>query len=149
MRRKARNDRPYLEIRTRLAVRFHEVDSMGVVWHGHYAAYFEEARRVFGVRHGVDYPGLVARGLAAPVVKLWVDYLAPVRLADEVDVVARLFRSESAKLEFGYEIRCGPRLLAEGGTVQVFTSPDGAMLLARPPFLTDLYRQWEPLWIRP
>ena len=149
MRRRTTLDRPYLEVRTRIAVRFHEVDSMGVVWHGHYAAYFEEARRAFGARHGVDYPEIAARGLMAPVVNLWVDYLAPVRLTDPVDVVARLFRSEGAKLEFGYEIRCDGRLLAEGGTVQVFTSPDGTLCLAPPPFLRELYRTWEPLWIRP
>lgn len=26
---------------------------------------------------------------------------------------------------------------------------DGALLLASPPFIQSLYRQWEPLWIRP
>ena len=29
-------------------VRFSEVDSMGVVWLGHYATYFEDAREEFG-----------------------------------------------------------------------------------------------------
>ena len=29
-------------------IRFSEVDSMGVVWHGNYAKYFEDAREEFG-----------------------------------------------------------------------------------------------------
>lgn len=149
MRRTTRDDRPYLQGRVRLGVRFHEVDSLGIVWHGHYVAYFEEARRAFGREHGVDYPVLAEHGLAAPVVELWVDYKTPARLTDELEIATRLFRSESAKLEFGYEIRCGRRLVATGGTVQVFASLDGAMLLAPPPLMRRLYQEWEPLWIRP
>ena len=148
MRNTNKDDRPYLQEHVRLGVRFHEVDSLGIVWHGHYVAYFEEARRAFGRRHGVDYPVLAEHGLAAPVVELWADYKAPARLSDELDVTARLFRSESAKLEFAYEIRCGRRLLVTGGTVQVFTSLDGGLLLAPPPLLRRLYKEWEPLWIR-
>lgn len=32
---------------TRL-VRFNEADPLGIVWHGHYASYFEDARAAFG-----------------------------------------------------------------------------------------------------
>ena len=32
-------------------IRFSEVDSMGVVWHGNYAKYFEDAREEFGRKY--------------------------------------------------------------------------------------------------
>ena len=38
-----------------LEVRFSEVDSMGVVWHGSYAVYFEDAREAFGAKYGLGY----------------------------------------------------------------------------------------------
>ena len=31
-----------------LKVRFNEVDSMAIVWHGNYVKYFEDARIAFG-----------------------------------------------------------------------------------------------------
>ena len=35
-------------------IRFSEVDSMGVVWHGHYVKYFEDAREAFGAKYGLE-----------------------------------------------------------------------------------------------
>ena len=32
-------------------IRFSEVDSMNVVWHGSYALYFEDAREAFGKKY--------------------------------------------------------------------------------------------------
>ena len=63
-------------------------------------------------------------------------------------MTARLYQSASAKIEFDYDVFRGDIQLATGGTVQVFTTPDGEMLLAPPPFVQELYRQWENQWIR-
>ena len=141
-------NRPYLEDAVALRVRFNEVDALHIVWHGHYAGYFEEARRAFGRRYGIDYPVFLHHNCAAPVVNLWIDYKLPARLDDTLRVTARLYQSASAKIEFAYDVFRGDTLLATGGTVQVFTTPDGELLLAPPPFVHELYRQWEPQWIR-
>jgi acyl-CoA thioester hydrolase len=122
---------------------------MRIVWHGHYVAYFEDARRAFGRRYGIDYPVFRTQDVAVPVVNLWLDYKLPARFNDELKVKARLYKTDAAKLEFAYEIHCGRKLLVTGGSVQVFTRPDGELLLTSPPFLEELYRQWEGLWIRP
>jgi acyl-CoA thioester hydrolase len=124
---------------------------MLVVWHGHYVAYLEEARRALGRRYGVDYTTFFAHHTPAPVAQLRVDYLAPARLADTLTVTARLFQSEAAKLEFEYEIRrqSDHSLLAFGSSLQVFTNLQGELLLTLPPFMLERYRAWEPLWIHP
>ena len=142
---------PYLEETCVIPIRFHEVDSMGVVWHGHYAAYLEEARRALGRRYGVDYATFFAHSTPAPVAQLHVDYLAPARLADTLTVTARLFKSEAARLEFEYEIRrqSDGSLLAFGTSLQVFTNPEGELLLTLPPFMVERYRSWEALWTQP
>lgn len=143
--------RPFLEEKTLIRVRFSEVDAMRVVWHGHYVGYFEEARRAFGRRYGVDYTVMFEHNTPAPVIQLRVDYYAPARMADVLEVTARLFKSESAKLEFGYEIyRQGEAtLLAAGSSVQVFTNVAGELLPVWPVYMTELLKQWEPLWIQP
>jgi len=140
--------RPYLEETVALRVRFHEVDVMNIVWHGHYAGYFEEARRALGRRYDVDYPVFLRNNVVAPVVSLGVKFLLPARLDDTLAVTARFLKPENAKLEFDYVVRRGSEVLARGVTVQVFTTPDGELLLRPPPFMLELYRQWEPLWTR-
>jgi len=150
-RRSAAAPRPYLEEIALVRVRFQEVDSLRIVWHGHYVSYFEEGRRAFGRRFGLDYPVFVEHRLAAPVVQLSVNYLAPARMNDVLAVTARLFRSEAAKLEFAYEIRrSGDNLLlATGSTIQAFTTLDGELILQPPPLLIERYREWESLWLQP
>ncbi len=143
--------RPYLEERTTVRVRFNEVDALRIVWHGHYANFFEEARRAWGRRYGLDYPVFFENNTAAPVVQLQVDYLVPARMADVLEVTARLWQSDAARLEFTYEIhREGePTLLATGRTVQVFTKPDGELILTWPPFMIERLNAWATLWKSP
>lgn len=143
--------RHYLEERTVVRVRFNEVDALHIVWHGHYANFFEEARRAWGRRHGLDYPVFFEHGVAAPVVQLQVDYLLPARLADVLEISARLWQTDAARLEFTYEIRREGEatLLATGRTVQVFTTPAGELILTWPPFMIELLKAWAPLWKNP
>jgi acyl-CoA thioester hydrolase len=142
---------PYLEETCVVPIRFHEVDSMLVVWHGHYVTYIEEARRALGRRYGIDYPTFFAHNTPAPVAQLRLDYLAPARLADTLTVTARLLKSEAAKLEFEYEIRrqSDRSLLASATTLQVFTNLKGELLLTMPDFMIERYQAWEKLWIKP
>ena len=45
-----------VEASVRLKVPFHDVDTMQVVWHGHYLKYFEQARQVLAEK---KHPGHV------------------------------------------------------------------------------------------
>jgi hypothetical protein len=55
-----------------IPVRFHQVDALGIAWHGRYVEWFEEARQVFGRKFGVDYPVFRKQNVAIPIVNLWV-----------------------------------------------------------------------------
>ena len=57
-----------------LDIRFSEVDSMNVVWHGSYPLYFEDAREKFGEDYGLDYPNYFNHGYFAPLVELNFQY---------------------------------------------------------------------------
>src|SRR5438876_3054726 len=104
MKSNASLSRPYLEATTTVRVRFQEVDSMRIVWHGHYLSYFEDARRAFGERYGLDYADIRRHNLHAPLVRVSVDFLAPATDNDLLEVSARLLKLDAAKLEFHYTV---------------------------------------------
>ena len=145
------DSRMYLSETTQVRVRFQEVDSMSIVWHGHYISYFEDARRAFGRRYGLDYPVFLENNIGAPVVGVWADFLSPAMANDILDVEARLYKTDGAKLEFGYEVRrCKTGdLLATGGSVQVFSTLEGDLLLTWPQLLLNRHEAWKDLWITP
>ena len=72
---------------TQLKVRFYEVDSYHVVWHGHYVAWFEVGRNEFAARFGLDPEQLEEIGLMAPVVDLSCKFKLPARYGDDVVIV--------------------------------------------------------------
>ena len=121
---------------------------MGIVWHGHYTSYFEDARRAFGARYGIDYSEIRQHALRAPIVHLGIDFMSPAFDNDLLEVTARLLKTDAAKLELQYEIvrPADHQVLARGESVQVFTDSTGKLLLRPPPLLTDCYKRWEASW---
>ena len=134
----------YLEHRTRLRVRFQEVDALQIVWHGHFLSYFEQARVELGRQYGIHYNDIRRAGLSAPLVHVSCEFLSPARFDEELEVTARLYERESAKIEFHYEVRrvADSELLAVGRSVQAFADPEGVLLLTMPPFMQQFYERW-------
>ena len=135
----------YLEHTTSVRVRFQEVDSMHVVCHGHYFTYFEEGRTAFGRRYGFNYTDFAAHGCMAPLVHSEVDYFAPARFDDVLQVRARLHVDPSARIDFTYRIAREETdmTLVLGRTVQVLTTLQGEMLLAPPRFVGEFLARWQ------
>jgi len=135
----------YLEHRVRVRVRFQEVDALGIVWHGHYLTYFEDARVAFGKEYRIGYMDIRDASLAAPIAYVSCDFLGPARFDDELEVLARLYQHDSAKIEFRYEVSLvsNGTLLAAGTTIQAFVDMEGKLLLTMPEFMRAFYRRWE------
>lgn len=53
MRQKTNLHTPALIDRTTIKVRFSEIDSMQIVWHGEYVRYFEDGRESFGKHYSL------------------------------------------------------------------------------------------------
>ena len=115
-------------------VRFPEVDSYGVVWHGHYVQYLEVARNALCEAFGLTPADALAHGYKVPITKVAFDLKRPARLDDRLTVSARLERPATAKLARTYEVRRAGtgELLATGATEQVLLSPSGELLLTLP-----------------
>ena len=61
-------------------------DHVGVMWHGAYVAWLEEARVEALASVGLAYSDLAARGLELPVVSLAIDYRQALRHGDRVEI---------------------------------------------------------------
>ncbi len=118
----------------RVRVRFSEVDSYGVVWHGRYLAWFEEARNDLARGYGFTPSVLAAHGYQLPVRDVSMTFKSPAGLDDEVLVGIRFRPTETALIEFEYRVvEAGEgRLMVTGHTRQVVTRTDHELLLTYP-----------------
>ncbi|HZL99463.1 MAG TPA: thioesterase family protein [Planctomycetota bacterium] len=96
--------------------RYGEVDSMGVVYHAHYLAYFDVGRTEYLRACGADYAELERRGFRLAVVDLAVRYLRGARFDDELRLAVLLTELGRASVRFEYELRRGAETLATGYT---------------------------------
>ncbi|MGM9822091.1 MAG: acyl-CoA thioesterase [Muribaculaceae bacterium] len=127
-----------------LDIRFSEVDSMNVVWHGSYALYFEDAREAFGSKYGLGYMTIFSNGFYAPLVELNFKYKRPLVYGMKPVIRITYIPTEAAKIVFDYEIidvRDGSTV-ATGRSVQVFMDKDYHLIWENPPF----YREWKAKW---
>jgi acyl-CoA thioester hydrolase len=124
-------------------VRFEEVDLLGIVWHGRYASFIEDGRIAFGDRYGLSYQQFIQHAVAAPIVQMHLDYQAPLRFDETMDIEINLHWNEALRLDFSYRIR-GPagRAVARGYTVQLLTDPEGNLLLIPPAWIQEFRHEW-------
>jgi acyl-CoA thioester hydrolase len=129
----------------RVTVRFKESDLLGIVWHGNYVTYLEDARQALGVQIGLSYEDFMREKLAAPIVDMRLQYKKPARYGDKLDVTASLQWPEVPKLVHKYEIRrvSDGELLTLAETTQVMLHPDGGLALNFPPFVQAARERWQ------
>lgn len=89
---------------TRLKVPFFDVDSMNIVWHGHYCKYLEVARCNLLDSIGYNYQDMAASGYAFPIVDMQIKYIRPLKFEQELIVRASLVEWQY-RLKIAYQIR--------------------------------------------
>jgi acyl-CoA thioester hydrolase len=106
---------------TKIRVRYGETDQMGVVYHGNYALYFEEARTDALRQIGVTYKSMEASGVMMPVVNLTIDYKRPAKYDDLLTIKTTLRSLPTVKIVLEYEVFNEElTLLATGNSTLVF-----------------------------
>lgn len=105
-------------------VRYSEVDAQAVVFNAHYLTYFDTAITEYFRALGYDYLGEVARtGIDFHTVKSVVEYKAPIRFDEDIEVgvrVARIGRS-SINLALAIFAKGAEDLRATGEIIWVAT----------------------------
>lgn len=125
-------------------VRFEEVDSMGIVWHGRYPSYFEDGRVALGNRYGISYSDFIREKIPVPVRQMQIDYCYPLQFEDEFRIETALHWSDAARINFEYSLRNAEgRLVAAGCTVQLMLDHDLNLLLEPPPFFAKFLDRWK------
>ena len=82
-------------------VPFHDVDLAGVVWHGHYVKYLENARWAVMDRIGFGLDAMLGSGFIWPIVGLEVKYIRAARYGERLRVQASIVEWD-AKLVLNY-----------------------------------------------
>lgn len=132
-----------LQAEVEILVPFFDVDSMDVVWHGHYIKYFEVARCALLERIGHNYVQMRDAGYAWPVIDVQLRYMRGARFNQRILVRADLIEWEN-RLKINYLIsdaETGERM-TRGTTVQVAVEiASREMLLASPKVFVEAVEQ--------
>lgn len=105
-------------------VRYSEIDGQGVVFNAHYLTYYDTTVTEFFRALGYDqYADAQKTGMDFHVVKSVVEYKAPIRFDQEIEVGARVARigNSSMVFELGIFLKGSDDLLATGEIVWVNT----------------------------
>jgi acyl-CoA thioester hydrolase len=128
---------PHLVQTTESVIRFSEVDSMRIVWHGNYVKFLEDGREAFGKKYGIGYLDMFDKGLMTPIVEISCSYKKQLYYGDTVIIETEYIDSDAAKIVFHYRLyrKSDHELVATGKSVQVFLNRDGELLLTVPEFI--------------
>jgi acyl-CoA thioester hydrolase len=77
-----------------VTVAFHDIDVVGVMWHGHYLKYLETARWSLMDKLDFGFDVMVASGYSWPIVEMHVKYVQAARLGQRLSVRASLIEWE-------------------------------------------------------
>ncbi|MEI8203762.1 MAG: thioesterase family protein [Bacteroidota bacterium] len=133
-----------LSAETEVRVRFSEVDSLRIVWHGNYFKYFEEAREAFGNKYEISYLDYLKNKILAPIVHVDCDYKLPLVYGDVAIVLATYENTDAAKIVINFEIfrKSDLKVIATGQSIQVFLNEKRELLLTFPQFILDWKKKW-------
>ena len=128
-----------LHVDTEVLVPFFDIETMHVVWHGHYVKYLEVARCALLDHIGHNYTQMLEAGYAWPVIDMQLRYVRGATFGQRINVRASLVEWEN-RLKVNYlitDLASGERL-TRASTVQVAVQiASREMQLASPKVFTD------------
>ena len=124
-----------------IKVPFHDLDPVGIVWHGNYSKYFEIARTHLLRSKGLSAEQIVKTGYLLVVIESKCRYPAPLRFGQKFRVGAA-FADVDYRLKIDYEIWnvTEDKRAAYGHTVLATLTSDGELLLRTPDALLERIR---------
>lgn len=101
--------------RFRLRVYWEDTDAAGIVYYANFLKFFERARSEMVEAAGIDQSVLLAeQGIVFPVRRCEIDYLAPARLGDELDVHTTVRAVGGATIDLDQDVTRADAVLARG-----------------------------------
>ncbi|MCD5970532.1 acyl-CoA thioesterase [Pseudomonas quasicaspiana] len=128
-----------IDVDTEVLVPFFDVDSMNIVWHGHYIKYLEVARCALLDHIGHNYTHMLESGYGWPVIDIQLRYVRGAVFGQRLIVRASLVEWEN-RLKINYLItdaETGERM-TRASSIQVAVHIETReMQLASPKVFTD------------
>ena len=124
---------------TEILVPFFDVDTMHVVWHGHYVKYLEVARCALLDQIGHNYTAMRESGYAWPVIDLQLRYVRAAVFGQTLNVRASLVEWEN-RLKINYlisDLASGERLTRASSVQVAVEMASREMQLASPKVFTE------------
>lgn len=117
-----------------LTVPFHDVDMLGITWHGHYCKYLEIARCALLDKIDYGYMEMKDTGYVWPIVDLQLRFVRPARFEQRLRVSAELVEWEyRMKIKYRITDVATDTVLAKGYTIQAAVDAvSGEMSYASP-----------------
>jgi acyl-CoA thioester hydrolase len=106
-------------------VPFYDTDAMRIVHHANFVRYLELARLRFLEEHLEPYAAFVAQGLHFAVTRCEVDFVAPARFDDALEIRCWLRWARGASLGIAYRIERAGILLATASTEHAMVDDSG------------------------
>jgi 4-hydroxybenzoyl-CoA thioesterase len=125
---------------TTILVRFGDLDAAGIAYYPNLVNFLHESFEDFCAGHvGRPYPELYREGIGFPLVKLEMEFLAPVRYGDhvEVDVTVEHLGRSSVRIRYEASVQGRPVFRARNTSVAVDMSTFRSMAL--PPWLRQRF----------
>ena len=124
-------------------VYYEDTDAAGVVYYANYLRYFERARTEWLAAHGTSVAELARTpGIVFVVRRIAVEFRAPARLSDALDVSVAIATLRRASFRLRQEVRRGDATLVEADVELACVSAQG-LVPARIP--NDLWRRFAAL----
>ena len=121
-------------------VPYADTDQMGVVYYGNYLTIFERSRNELMRALGFTYKRCEEEGWALPVTHAEVNYKAPARYDDLLEVTAYVQSQKGVRIEIACEVRRKgeEKLLVSGFTRHCFVSTKTFRPIPPPESLLEL-----------
>jgi acyl-CoA thioester hydrolase len=124
-------------------IRLEEVDPLGIVWHGRYPSFFEDARLALGEHYGMGYMDCYNQGLVTPIKIMHVEYFRPLHFNETIEVEGIWHWTEASRINMEFIIISQDELVATTGyTVQMILDRELNVQVFQPAFYAEFCRRW-------
>ncbi|WP_010529704.1 acyl-CoA thioesterase [Lentibacillus jeotgali] len=130
---------------TKFRVPYKDTDRMGVVHHGNYITWFENARTECMRHYGLTYSEMEDIGFLLPVMGVNVTYKKSARYDDCIVVLTRVVSYSPVRLEFAYEARKISEEEFIHGTGNESVEPFGELLAKGTTVHMWVNQEWKPV----
>lgn len=124
---------------------FRDFDSLGVMWHGNYVAYMEEAREDFLRKFGLHQIQLGIEEYILPVTHVDIRYKGAFVYGDSAIITVKYIPCKRARVDLSYKFyrKSDNFLMTEAVTSHHFFNPTTKQVaVSRPAF----YKEWQEKW---